>query len=67
MELAIVALNFVYAALGVALMYLSYRVIDHLIPEVHFSEELKQGNLAVGIVVAALFIAIAMIIGGALR
>ena len=67
MELAIVALNLVYAALGVVLMYLSYRAIDHLIPEVHFSEELKKGNIAVGIVVAALFVAIAVIIGGALR
>ena len=67
MELTIVALNFVYAALGVVLMYLSYRVIDHLIPEVHFSEELKKGNLAVAIVVAALFVAISIIIGGALR
>ena len=67
MELTIVAVNFLYAALGVVLMFLSYRFIDRLIPEVDFSVELKQGNIAVAIFVAALFIAIAIIIGGALR
>ena len=67
MELTIVAVNFLYAALGVVLMFLSYRLIDRLIPEVDFSVELKQGNIAVAIFIAALFIAIAIIIGGALR
>ena len=67
MELQIIALNFVYAVLGVVLMYVSYRVIDRLTPEVNFPEELKRGNVAVAIFIAALFIAIAMIIGGALN
>jgi len=67
MELQIIALNFVYAVLGVILMYVSYRVIDRLTPEVNFPEELKRGNIAVAIFIAALFIAIAMIIGGALN
>ena len=67
MELTIVAVNLLYAALGVVLMFVSYRVIDRLIPQVDFSEELKRGNIAVAIFVGALFISIAMIIGGALR
>lgn len=66
MEWKIVAINFVYAALGVVLMYLSYRLIDRLTPEVDFPAELKRGNVAVAIFIAALFIAIALIIGGAL-
>lgn len=66
MEWKIVAINFLYAALGVLLMYLSYRLIDVLTPQVDFPAELKRGNIAVAIFIAALFIAIALIIGGAL-
>jgi putative membrane protein len=67
MEFRIIGLNFVYAVLGVLLMFVSYRVIDRLTPEVNFPEELKRGNVAVAIFIAALFIAIAIIIGGALN
>ena len=66
MELSILGLNFVYAILGVVLMYVSYRVIDRLTPQVDFPEELKHGNVAVAIFIAALFISIAIIIGNAL-
>jgi uncharacterized membrane protein YjfL (UPF0719 family) len=64
---SIIALNFLYAVGGVVLMYLSYRLIDKLIPEVDFSAELKAGNVAVAIFIASLFLAIAIIIGGALN
>lgn len=67
MEWSIIGLNVLYAVLGVALMYLSYRVIDRLTPEVNFSQELQRGNVAVAIFVAALFLAIAIIIGGSLN
>ncbi len=67
MEWSIVAINFLYAALGVVLMFLSYRLIDRLTPQVDFPSELKRGNVAVAIFIAALFIAIALIIGGALN
>ena len=66
MEWKIVGINFLYAGLGVVLMYLSYRIIDALMPQVDFADELKAGNIAVAIFMASLFIAIAMIIGGAL-
>ena len=36
MQLSILALNLIYAALGVVLMYVSYRIIDRLTPEVDF-------------------------------
>jgi uncharacterized membrane protein YjfL (UPF0719 family) len=65
-QLSIIALNFIYAILGVALMYASYRIIDRLTPEVDFPAELKRGNVAVAVFIAALFIAIAIIVGGAL-
>ena len=67
MEFRIVGLNFLYAILGVVLMFVSYRVIDRLTPEVDFPAELKKGNLAVGVFIAAIFIAIAIIVGGALN
>jgi uncharacterized membrane protein YjfL (UPF0719 family) len=67
MQLGIVALNFIYAALGVVLMYVSYRIIDWLTPEVDFRAELKAGNVAVAIFMAAIFISIALIIGRALN
>ena len=67
MEWRIILINFLYAGLGVLLMYLSYRAIDLLTPQVDFPEELKRGNVAVAIFIAALFISIALIIGGALN
>jgi putative membrane protein len=66
-EWSIIALNFVYATLGVVLMFLSYRLIDRLTPEVDFPSELRKGNIAVAIVIASIFIAIAIIVGGALN
>ena len=67
MDWRIIALNLVYALMGVVLMFLSYRAIDRLTPEVDFPAELRSGNVAVAIVIAAIFIAIAIIIGGALN
>ena len=65
--MSIIALNFLYAIGGVVLMWISYRIFDRLMPYVDFSEELKRGNLAVAVFIGALFISIAMIIGGALN
>lgn len=67
MQLEIIGLNLLYAVAGVVVMFVSYRVIDRLTPEVNFPEELKRGNVAVAIFVAAIFISIAMIIGQALN
>jgi uncharacterized membrane protein YjfL (UPF0719 family) len=67
MEIRIIGLNFLYAVLGVILMFVSYRVIDWLTPQMDFPDELKKGNVAVAIFIAALFIAIAIIIGHALN
>jgi uncharacterized membrane protein YjfL (UPF0719 family) len=67
MELRVIALNFLYAGLGVILMYVAYRLIDIFTPSVDFQAELKNGNVAVAIFIAALFLSIAIIIGGALN
>ena len=67
MEWPIIVVNFLYAALGVVLMFVSYRVIDYLTPGVDFPAELRNGNLAVGVFIASIFIAIAIVIGGSLN
>ena len=67
MEWTIIALNFIYAALGVALGFIAYNLFDWLTPQMNFVEELKDGNIAVAIFVASIFISIALIIGGALK
>ena len=66
MQLSILALNLIYAALGVVLMYASYRIIDRLTADVDFPAELKRGNVAVAIFIGSLFISIALIVGRAL-
>lgn len=67
MEWTIIGLNILYAVIGVVLMFVSYKLFDILSPKINFEDELKKGNLAVAIFIAALFIAIALIIGGSLN
>jgi uncharacterized membrane protein YjfL (UPF0719 family) len=67
MDLTIIALNFIYAILGVVLMFVAYRAIDKMTPEVNFPEELRKGNVAVAIFCAAIFIAVALVVAGALN
>ena len=67
MEWRIIGLNFLYAAMGVVLMFISYRFVDWVTPQVDFPDELKKGNIAVSIFIAAIFVSIALIIGGALK
>ncbi len=67
MEWTIILLNIMYAVIGVVLMFAAYKVFDMLSPRINFEEELKKGNIAVAIFIAALFIAIALIIGGSLN
>jgi len=66
-DLEILALNFGYAIFGVVLMWLAYRVFDHLTPQVNFPEELRKGNVAVAIFIGSLFISIALVVGNALN
>ena len=67
MDWTIIAVNFIYATLGIVLMWVAYRVFDRLTPQVDFAEELKKGNVAVAIFIAALFLSIALLVGRALN
>ena len=66
MQFSVIAINILYAIVGVVLMFVSYRLIDRLTPEVDFPAELQKGNIAVAIFIAAIFVSIALIIGKAL-
>jgi uncharacterized membrane protein YjfL (UPF0719 family) len=59
--------HFVYAALGVVLMFISYKIFDVMTPHLDFPEELKKNNTAVAIFIGALFVSIGIIVGGALN
>jgi putative membrane protein len=65
-QFSVITLNVLYAVIGVVLMYVSYRAIDRLTPQVDFPAELQRGNVAVAIFMAAIFVSIALIIGKAL-
>ena len=67
MQWQIIALNYIYAAIGLVLMFLAYKVFDWLSPKIDFEDELRKGNIAVAIFVASIFITIGMVIGGALK
>lgn len=67
MDLEILALNLGYAIFGVVMMWVSYRVFDHLTPKVDFPAELQRGNIAVAIFIGSLFISIALVVGSALN
>ena len=67
MEWKIIVLNFLYATLGVVLMFIAYRVIDWLTPQVDFPQELRKGNVAVAIFIAAIFLSVAMVVAQSLN
>ena len=52
MQWVVVGMNILYATLGVVLMFVSIRVFDRL-TKLELEEEFQQGNIAVGIFVAA--------------
>ena len=65
-QFSVIALNVLYAVIGVVLMYVAYRAFDKLTPEVDFPAELQKGNIAVALFVASIFLSSALIIGKAL-
>ncbi|CAG1021812.1 DUF350 domain-containing protein [Methylomonas sp. LL1] len=54
-------------ALGLLGFILSYKIFDRVIYRMNFGEELKSGNLAVGIFLAGLFIGLGLVVGNAIQ
>jgi uncharacterized membrane protein YjfL (UPF0719 family) len=65
-EIEIVVANFSYAVLGalvtIVLMMLGYKVLDWLTP-FDTSQQLGKNNVAVGIVVGAMFVGLGIAVG----
>ncbi|QUI21687.1 DUF350 domain-containing protein [Vallitalea pronyensis] len=55
----------VYALLALVLMFVGYKFFDFITPY-DFAKEIKEKNPAVGAVIAAIFIAVAIIIKAAI-
>jgi len=66
MEVEIVVANFTYAILGalvtIVLMMVGYKVLDWLTP-FDTSQQLGENNVAVGIVVGAMFVGLGIAVG----
>ena len=54
-----------YSVLGFALMLISYFIYDLITPE-KISQEIDDHNMLVGLKIAGLFIAVSLVVGGAL-
>lgn len=52
----------VFGVLGIALLALGFKVFEWITPKLHVEEELGKGNMAVGIVVGAAILGIALIV-----
>lgn len=54
-----------FGGLGILLSAIGYRVFDLVETRVDFSEEIKKGNMAASVVIAAFIIGICYIVGRA--
>ena len=63
-ELSLLAAAF-FGLLGIALLALCFKVFEGIPPKLKGDEEVKKGNVAVGIMVGALLLGISLIVGGA--
>jgi putative membrane protein len=52
----------VFGVLGLALLFIGYKVFDWLTPNLHIEKELAEKNVAVAIVIAAMLISLSIIV-----
>jgi uncharacterized membrane protein YjfL (UPF0719 family) len=64
---AVVLGSILYALIGVVVLWVSFVVIDKLTPYKLWEEIVEEKNLALAIVVAAMFIAIGLIVAAAIH
>ncbi|HSW07877.1 DUF350 domain-containing protein [Aquabacterium sp.] len=64
---AVVLGTFLYAIIGVVVLWLSFLIIDKLTPYDLWDELVGKKNMALAIVVGAMFIAIGQIIAAAIH
>jgi uncharacterized membrane protein YjfL (UPF0719 family) len=54
-------------AVGIIGFILAYKIFDWMTPGVNFSDQLKEGNRAVAIFLAGLFIGLGLLLGSAIK
>lgn len=54
-----------FGGLGIILSFVGYRLFDLLETRIDFSEEIKKGNIAAAIVIAAFIVGVCFIVGRA--
>lgn len=64
---AVVLGSILYAFIGVAVLWLSFVIIDRITPYRLWEEIVEKKNLALAIVVGAMFIAIGQIVAAAIH
>lgn len=64
---AVIAGTVLYALIGVVVLWLSFVVIDKLTPYDLWKEIVEKKNLALGVMVGAMFIALGLIIAAAIH
>jgi uncharacterized membrane protein YjfL (UPF0719 family) len=52
---------------GLAGFILAYKIFDWLTPKLHFEDQLNEGNLAVAIFLAGLFVGLGLLLGNAVK
>lgn len=62
-----VVATLVYGPIGIVLLLFGYILFDLITPRINFQKELSEKNVAVGIVIAALLLGVAYIVGLAVR
>ena len=66
-DLRVFILSLIYAAVGMVLLYLGYRIFDWLTPTDMQKKIFDEGNTAVAITVGAFIIGLAIVILGAIH
>jgi uncharacterized membrane protein YjfL (UPF0719 family) len=64
---AVMLASILYAVIGVVVLWVSFVVIDKLTPYKLWDEIVGQKNLALAVVVGAMFIAIGLIVAAAIH
>ena len=59
--------SLLFGLVGIALFLTGYFAFDKLTPKLDVEKELSQGNTAVGMVVAALLVGIAIVVAAVLK
>jgi putative membrane protein len=51
-----------FGVIGIVILLLGFKVFEKMTPKLDIEDELRKGNMAVGVVVAAMLVAMALIL-----